>query len=72
MSINEMWDINVWYMTVDYQNLYCIEKLSEDRYHVISWGLWEEKCIGTELECKLYLTAYCLDHDRYKGGIFYV
>lgn len=67
MSVDEIFDINVWYMTMDYENLYQIIE-DHNRYSVIRFGDWKPIFSGTELECKLYLMGYCRDHLMYKGG----
>ena len=71
MSVDELFDVNVWYMTMDYQDLYAIEK-NEFTYQVIRFGDWKPMFSGTKLECKLYLLAYCRDHTKYKNTMYYV
>ena len=69
MSVDDLFSVNVWYMTLDYKNMYRIEEVTDSVYNVIRFGDWAVMFKGTRQDCILYLNCYCWDHQSYERGM---
>lgn len=64
-------EVGVWYMTLDYKDLYWIEKEGETMYRVVSFGTWETVfSFPGILGCQDFMHKNCFDHEKYKGVKF--
>lgn len=69
MSGKYNYDMMVWYMTLDYKDLYRIEKDGPVMYRVVSYGTY--KTVFTFpglLGCLDFMEKNCFDHKQIKGG----
>lgn len=69
MSGKYNYDMMVWYMTLDYKDLYRIEKDGPVMYRVVSYGTYETVfCFPGLLGCLDFMEKNCFDHNQIKGG----
>lgn len=61
-------DINCWYMSNDYQDLYSIRKEGPGLYKIVKFFNCEGIFSGTITECKLFISKICMDHYSYING----
>ena len=70
MSVNNTgFELGVWYMTLDYKDLYRIEKDGQVFYKVVSYGTYDTVfCFPGLLGCIDFMEKNCFDHSKLKGA----
>ena len=59
--------LDVWYMTKDYKDLYKITKGDSTLYTVISFGDWKRQFIYPDIKSVLsFMSEHCYSHSKFE------
>ena len=69
MSDNfKRFELLVWYMSKDYQNLLRIEKVGTE-YHVTRFFDCKVVFTGMHIDCQFYMNQHCMQHNEFLKGV---